>query len=162
MTALVTVALTCAGCAAPKRVIKTPQPSPPSETLLPPDPGGERGMQAATLAIEQIGRPYQYGGETPAGFDCSGLVQYVYGQLGVSLPRTVAGQTRAGRSIPVNRLRPGDLLFFRTEGSRISHVGIFVGDGNFVHAPRRGQPVRRQQLSDSWWRGRLAMARRPG
>jgi murein DD-endopeptidase len=90
------------------------------------------GLRAASLAKSLIGTPYRYGGADPAGFDCSGLVHYVYGSLGVSLPRTAAEQHGAVRPVPRGKLRPGDLVFFELPKE---HVGIYVGDGLFVHAP---------------------------
>ena len=118
------------------------------------------GMQASSLALAQTGRPYRYGGSNPSGFDCSGLVMYVYGLVDVDMPRTVLDQVRIGREISLIDALPGDLLFFRIDGSRISHVGIYAGDGVFVHAPHSGQVVEQETLSSSWWRERLVAVRR--
>jgi cell wall-associated NlpC family hydrolase len=87
-----------------------------------------------------------WGGSTPSGFDCSGLVQYVYERLGIDLPRTSREQYHAGAFIPANRLdllQPGDLVFFGYDGDpeRVHHVGMYVGDGNFIHAPGTGDHV---------------------
>ncbi|MFH1843826.1 MAG: C40 family peptidase [bacterium] len=119
------------------------------------------GYAAATMAREQIGRPYVHGGETPtAGFDCSGLVQYVYGQQGINLPRTVKGLFRSGHTVRLRELQPGDLLFYRIHGNRVSHVGIYMGDNEFIHAPRRGKPVQIVALTNPWWQERFAAAKR--
>ncbi len=120
------------------------------------------GPRAVDLARAQMGKPYQWGAAGPDKFDCSGLVQYVYSNLGVSLPR-VSGQ-QAGAGVHVDRadLRGGDLVFFRLSGSRINHVGIYVGKGKFIHAPRKHSPVRMDSLNDSWWRGKFMGGRRVG
>lgn len=85
------------------------------------------------LALAQVGSPYEHGGETPQGFDCSGLVQYVYGRLYLTPPRTAAHQARIGAPIRRDMLRPGDILAFGA-GDSVTHVGIYVGDRKFVHA----------------------------
>lgn len=118
------------------------------------------GMQAATLAREQLGKQYQWGGTGPDRFDCSGLSYWVFGELGVQLPRVSRNQARAGRKVGMSELQAGDLVFFSTQGSSINHVGIYLDDGEFVHAPRRYQPVRIDSLHDSWWRHRFRAARR--
>lgn len=122
--------------------------------------GRNAGNLAATLALEQIGVPYRYGGVSPSGFDCSGLAKYVYDKLGIALPRRTRDMARIGRQVPVDSLLPGDLLFFRIEGHRISHVGIHVNAGEFVHATKSGQPVRTDSLFDPWWRKRFVVAKR--
>lgn len=113
-------------------------------------------------ALALIGSPYRYGGRTPAGFDCSGFVGYVYGEtLGVSLPRRSEEMVRSGTELERGALAPGDLVFFNTLGRRFSHVGIYIGDGRFVHAPARGGRVRVERMSDPYWAGRYNGARRP-
>jgi len=154
------------GCAAPKRVYR--QPTAEAGAADRPIPDWDRtsdqyqtpGMQAASLALAQIGRPYRYGGENPSGFDCSGLVLYVYGLLDVSMPRTVSEQARMGLSVTTAEAHPGDLLFFRLNGSRISHVGVYAGGNVFVHAPSTGQAVEQESLTNTWWRERLVSVRR--
>ena len=118
------------------------------------------GMQAATLAREQMGKQYQWGAAGPDRFDCSGLTQYVFGHLGVDLPRVSRDQARVGQEIGRSELQPGDLVFFNTSGSTINHVGIYLDNGEFVHAPRKYMPVRTDSLNDSWWRRRFRLARR--
>jgi cell wall-associated NlpC family hydrolase len=103
-----------------------------------------RGLRAVQIANHLTGVPYRWGGASPqAGFDCSGLVQYVYRKLGISLPHYAAGQYGHGRRIPRGSLRAGDLVFF----SGLGHVGIYAGRGKFIHAPRRGTTVRWSLLS---------------
>jgi len=98
------------------------------------------------LALEHQGEPYVWGAAGPDRFDCSGLVWYVFRQLGVSLPRTVAGQYKSGRPIPKDQLQPGDLVFFRNLG----HVGIYIGSNQFVHAPHTGSFVRVESLNSAY------------
>jgi len=107
---------------------------------------GSLGARAVALARHELGVPYVWGGESPAGFDCSGLVAWVYGRLGVSLPRVAADQYRAGRHVPRSMLRPGDLVFFHGLG----HVGIYMGGGRFIHAPHSGDVVRISPLA-GWY-----------
>lgn len=92
-------------------------------------------------ALSYIGTPYVWGGTTPSGFDCSGLTQYVYRDAGVSLPRTAAQQSNKGERVSMNELEPGDLLFWGAQGSSY-HVGIYIGNGSFVHAPKPGDSVK--------------------
>lgn len=120
----------------------------------------DRAARAADIAQRFIGKPYRYGGETPAGFDCSGLVQYSFGRVGVALPRTTAELARDGQHIARTRIRKGDLLFFDQDGKRSSHVAIYLGDETFVHAPASGKRVRRDRLGDPYWRKHFAGARR--
>lgn len=116
--------------------------------------------RAADIAHAQLGKPYRYGGETPAGFDCSGLVQYSFSRVGVEVPRSTGELIRDGERVTRARIRKGDLLFFDQEGKRASHVGIYLGDDTFVHAPSGGKHVRRDRLDDPYWRKHFAGARR--
>lgn len=120
------------------------------------------GRQAVDLAKAQLGKPYQWGAAGPDKFDCSGLVQYVYSNLGVSLPRVSRQQAERGQPVGNADLQPGDLVFFRLSGSRVDHVGIYVGKQRFIHAPNRHSPVRTDSLNDSWWRGKFVGGRRVG
>ncbi len=108
-----------------------------------------------------VGVPYRYGGSSPRGFDCSGLVQYSYARAGARIPRSTKAQR--ARSHPVSRrqLRRGDLLFFNQEGKRASHVGIYLGNNRFVHAPSSGKSVYVADITDPYWRRHFHEARRP-
>lgn len=121
---------------------------------------GNPGYMAASLARKQVGAPYRYGGSSPSGFDCSGLVQYVYGKLGVNLPRKSREMARVGQQVPVHALLPGDLVFFRINRNRVSHVGIYIGNDKFVHATKSGDPVRKDSITNAWWRKRFVVGRR--
>jgi peptidoglycan DL-endopeptidase CwlO len=113
---------------------------------IPIPPSGTLGGQAAAIAMQYLGTPYVWGGASPAGFDCSGLTMYVWGQLGVSLPHNAAAQYGMGTPVPMSALEPGDLVFFYGLG----HVGIYVGNGAFVHAPHTGDVVKVSSLSGSY------------
>jgi cell wall-associated NlpC family hydrolase len=125
-----------------------------------PAPLSQAAQHAAGVALKMVGRPYRYGGSTPAGFDCSGLVQFSYRQAGVSIPRSTDDQLRATSRIRMSALRRGDLLFFDEEGKKKSHVGIYLGDGRFVHAPSSGKHVRTDRLDAAYWKKHLSEARR--
>ena len=106
--------------------------------------------------------PYRYGGNSVNnGFDCSGFVGHVYRHtLGVSLPRTSRAISRIGKPISPDELSPGDLVFYNTQHASFSHVGIYIGDGKFVHSPRTGESVRTEQMQMHYWRTRYEGARR--
>jgi murein DD-endopeptidase len=116
--------------------------------------------RAAGQAAKMVGRPYKYGGSSPAGFDCSGLVLYSYKHAGIALPHNTVKQRSVSRQVKVAELRRGDLLFFDQEGKKNSHVGIYLGDGRFVHAPSSGKTVRSDALSNPYWKKHLSEARR--
>jgi cell wall-associated NlpC family hydrolase len=114
------------------------------------------GAGIATIAQSQIGKPYRFGGSGPDAFDCSGLVLFSHAAQGIRVPRTTEEQFRAARPVREKQLAPGDLLFFRFErGRKVSHVGIYTGDGHFVHAPQSGRPVERRRREDPWYKSRL-------
>jgi peptidoglycan DL-endopeptidase CwlO len=126
---------------APKRVVRKP-------TL---------GKRAATIALKAVGVPYRWGGASPAsGFDCSGLVYWAYGKLGVELPHSSYALYGLGRRVASSRLQAGDLLFF----SGLGHVGLYIGRGRMVHAPSSGRLVEIVRLDSSHYGGRLVGARR--
>ncbi len=120
----------------------------------------DRGDAAAALAAKMVGKPYKYGGASPAGFDCSGLVYYSFRHAGVALPHNTVKQRSATRLIKVAELQRGDLLFFDQEGKKHGHVGIYLGEGRFVHAPSSGKSVRNDALSNPYWKKHLSEARR--
>lgn len=123
-----------------------------------PDTLAESVVQTAR---SQIGTPYARAGFSPgSGFDCSGLVNWVYGRHGYSLPRTTSGLLDAGVAVPVHELQPGDLVFFRIGKSGSMHVGIATGQGTFVHSPKPGQRVREENLFSPYWTQRKVGARR--
>lgn len=115
--------------------------------------------QIVKIARSLVGTPYLFGGSDPTGFDCSGLTQYVYGKVGISLPRTTRNQFNELPS--VEDLRPGDLVFFNPDGDGITHVGIYLGSEEFVHAPSSGKIVRISRLDSPYWKERFVGARRP-
>ncbi len=114
----------------------------------------------AAMALQFEGTPYRNGGTDPTGFDCSGLVQFVFAQNGVALPRSVRDQFQAGSAVPRAALLPADLVFFATTARTASHVGIVVGEDLFVHAPSGGGAVRVERLSADYWTRRYLGARR--
>jgi hypothetical protein len=120
------------------------------------------GTEAALQALSLVGVGYRLGGEDAAGgFDCSGLVRHVLARAaGAPLPRSAREQSRAGRAVGRHELRAGDLVFFGTLGSANSHVGIYVGEGRFVHAPGQGRTVSVGSLDASYWRRHYSGARR--
>lgn len=114
------------------------------------------GERAARIALQAVGVPYRYGGDSPGdGFDCSGLVRWAYAQVGIELPHSSYALYAEGQRVPRARLEPGDLLFF--EG--LGHVGLYLGSGRMVHAPQSGRRVEVQRLS-GWYAERFAGARR--
>lgn len=111
-----------------------------------------RSSEAVLQAVSQLGTPYQWGGEsTTHGFDCSGLAQYAYEAANLSLPRTSRLQYRATRRVSRDELRPGDLVFFHLHGRHVDHVGIYVGDNRFIHAPSTGKTVSFAHLDNAYW-----------
>jgi len=116
--------------------------------------------RAADQAIAMVGKPYQYGGNNPAGFDCSGLVQYSYGRVGVTLPHGTTNLRRLSQPVSKNHLQRGDLLFFTQEGKRFSHVAMYIGSNEFVHAPSTGKKVYISSFDDPYWHRHLTEARR--
>ncbi len=118
------------------------------------------GSELVIRAISLLGAPYQWGGSGPKAFDCSGLVQFVHNELGITVPRTAEEQYRAATEVDVDELEPGDLLFFKIRGRKISHVAIYAGSGRFVHAPQTGRPIEIRTLDDGYYRPRLAGAGR--
>lgn len=122
---------------------------------IPPILGGGSGHpQAASIALQYLGVPYVWGGSTPSGFDCSGLVMYVYAQLGISLPHYTVAQWSVTMPISTSEMQPGDLVFF----DGLGHVGIYIGGGQFVNAPHTGSVVRIDSLAA--WGGAFVGARR--
>jgi len=154
-----------------------PRPSPPPEpvsgaTSSPPvaqsppaTPSAtaaefEEGTAIAGFAAALVGSPYHFGGADAGGFDCSGLALYVHEQVGLAIPRTAAEQLRAAHPVPLTQLAPGDLVFFRIRSKHVNHVGVYTGDGRFVHAPHAGRAVTYADLSSGYYARHLASAGR--
>ncbi|MFD0740440.1 C40 family peptidase [Lysobacter koreensis] len=152
-----------AGCGGGRENVRQRPPVPPTRswaTVAPADPAAANAV--LMRAISLVGTPYRYGGNTPdGGFDCSGLVNYVYrDMLDLRLPRTsrdLAGWQ--GPRIAPDRLAAADLVFFGSAGA-VSHVGIYVGEGRFVHAPSSGGTVRLDHLDGPYWRDHYSGAKR--
>lgn len=116
--------------------------------------------KAADIAAHMVGTRYHYGGNRPSkGFDCSGLVEYSYLRAGLKVPRTTQMQRRHSRAVSLKNIKKGDLIFFNQSGKRSSHVGIYLGNKRFVHAPSPGKSVRIDEIS-TYWARHFASARR--
>ena len=122
--------------------------------------GSDTGNRVVAISEQMIGSPYSYGGDSPEGFDCSGLVRYVYRQVGIAVPHSSRMLYQQSINIPINKLQPGDLLFFRIDYKNISHVGIFTEGLSFIHAPSNGKKVKISRLDSTYWAERLAGAGR--
>lgn len=127
----------------------------------PPSPAVDRS-EALLQALAALGVDYRKGGRSPVtGFDCSGLVAHVYHEAyGIRLPHTTRAQSERGVAVTLAELRAGDLIFHDTQDRPYSHVGIYLGDGRFVHAPKAGAQVRIERLDSGYWRKRFNGARR--
>jgi peptidoglycan DL-endopeptidase CwlO len=123
----------------------------PGGSAPPPRYGGVVG-----IAMQYLGVPYSWGGASPSGFDCSGFVMYVFSRIGVSLPHSAAAQYGYGSPVSRSELAAGDLVFF----NGLSHVGIYVGGGSFIHSPHTGDVVKISSLYDSWYASTYVGARR--
>jgi murein DD-endopeptidase len=152
-----------------------PLPAKPRTTTLKPPSAPSLVQSVATSAVtsldkvvvcalKQCGKGYCWGGNTPMkGFDCSGLTQYSFGQgASVKIPRTAAAQYQVAYKVPLEDAARGDLIFFKTRGQRVSHVGIYLGADKFVHAPRTGKPIMVSKLDGYWKRRLVGFGRIPG
>jgi cell wall-associated NlpC family hydrolase len=133
--------------------------SPPTRQYAVSD---EQMNDLVMYAVSLADTPYRYGGNTAnSGFDCSGFVGHVYRHsLGISMPRSSREISRVGRPVSLSELAPGDLVFYNTQHASFSHVGIYIGDGKFVHSPRSGESVRTEQMQMRYWLARYDGARR--
>ena len=164
---LLVAGLCLAGCASAGGARPSPFPTPATPSGVYPEPLPADVHSFSTAAFLNAARgftgvKYQLGGASPrTGFDCSGYVQYVFGLYRIPVPRTVGEQYRAGRAVS-GLIKPGDLLFFRTNGPKagITHVALALGPDEFIHAPAESGVVRIEHLSAPYWRARYAGARR--
>ena len=157
LTVLATLLLALAAMAACTSAPRYRSSGPRPEEL----PSDVKGDEVIREASRFLGVPYRSGGTTQGGLDCSGLVVTVYEKFGIAMPRTSRDQANFGRQIDRSNLQPGDLVFFRTSGStKISHVGIYSGDGEFIHASTRSKQVKYDRLDNKYFRKRYATARR--
>jgi peptidoglycan DL-endopeptidase CwlO len=148
--ALAAIVFACVAPAASARLDGPPRREPPK-------PKPTLGQRAAKAALHAVGVPYRWGGSSPAGgFDCSGLVYWAYGRLGISVPHSSYALYGLGRNVSRSRLEPGDVLFF----SGLGHVGLYIGRGRMVHAPQSGRTVEIVPLGRSHYGSRLVGARR--
>jgi cell wall-associated NlpC family hydrolase len=148
--------ITLSGCAgSPPR---TDFSDPPRDAGRPSTPVQKEVIKTAQSLL---GTPYKYGGTTPEGFDCSGFINYVFrNAVDVALPRQTQGLVRAGKPVSVAELRPADLVYFKIEHQKPLHVGIYLGDGKFIHSPSTRGKVNIQRLNQEYWRDRYLGARR--
>ena len=168
LAALAALASVATGCASADGARPRPFPTPPGPARtpgrdVPPPPSTLRpgdGYAIARTALALRGIAYRPGGADTGGFDCSGLVQYVFARHGLGLPRVVREQYQYGTPVDLDRLEPGDLVFFHTGGRHVSHVGIAIGGDQFVHAPNSRGVVRVNRLTTGYWGDRAVGARR--
>lgn len=118
------------------------------------------GDKLVSLAKSKLGCKYVWGATGPNTFDCSGLTSWCYKQVGISIPRTSLEQSKDGKSVSKSNLQPGDLLFWKTTSAEVGHVGIYVGNNQFIHAPNKSKPVKYDSLSSSYYSSRFVRARR--
>ncbi len=149
LLALAAALATAAGCA-----------SPPRKSLWSGEEAESDSSSVVAIARSYLGVPYRYGGADRSGVDCSGLVMRVFATAGIELPRSCAAQYGRGVEVARDELAPGDLVFFGQAGSLPSHVGIYEGDGRFIHASVRDSRVRRDSLDASWFRQHYRGGRR--
>ena len=166
------LAAACASSGAKPQPFPTPDRASASPAAAPSDapPSSEVGESPApssdaTLidtALSLRGVPYRNGGTDPNGFDCSGFTQYVFARHGITLPRDTRDQFQMGEKVKLREIRTGDLVFFHTVASGVSHVGIAVNDDEFVHAPSTAGVVRVEHIGSAYWSKRFVAARRIG
>jgi len=161
---LAATTLPCTAIAADDTAAKADTPLLRAERTL-RDFGGKARDAASDItsyALSLIGVNYKFGGNTPEqGLDCSGLIRYVFQQAtGIALPRTAREQARVGETVAIDKLQPGDLVFFNTRRFQFSHVGLYLGENRFIHAPSRGGAVEVVSLEQKYWQKAFNGARR--
>jgi len=153
-----------AGCASHPTVVARPSPFPsagPRVASAAEEVASSIGAAVTQTALDLRGTPYRTGGTQPgSGFDCSGLVRYVFLEHRIDVPRTVAEQARTGASIDRQKVRPGDLLFFALDGREPTHVGLVIGNEEFIHAPGTGRVVKVERFTTPYWESHFVGARR--
>lgn len=158
------VVIGCVLCACSSQQHRTYQDSPRGKTKAAVSSTANTRLsvaeRAAVVAVRQLGVPYRYGGNSTSGFDCSGLVHYAYASAGKSIPRTTRALWRDLRPVAADSLRVGDLVFFNIDG-KISHVGMYIGDRRFVHAPSTGREVTIEELDSDFYRQAFIRGGRP-
>jgi cell wall-associated NlpC family hydrolase len=158
------VSVGATACASHSAVVARPSPFPsagPRDGSIAGTASTPIGAAIIQTALDLRGTPYRIGGSQPgSGFDCSGLVRYVFLEHRIDVPRTVAEQVRAGASIDRNKVRPGDLLFFALDGPEPTHVGLVVDNEQFIHAPGTGRVVRVERFTSPYWESHFVGARR--
>lgn len=145
-----------------------PRAAPPPEVVQPQSWDGSggasslhgRGDSIANFALTLRGIRYRYGGATPDGFDCSGLVFYTHRHFGLDVPRTSSTQAEAVEPVKERKLQPGDLVFFKIDSRKVNHVGIYIGQRRFVHAPGAGKPVTVDSLDEEFYQDTFSSAGR--
>ena len=162
LTGILILFLLMSGCATQRRGPLPPVNQKQERSQSQPQKQVKKGDTdlVCDLAQSFIGLDYVWGGSTPKGFDCSGLTQYCYRQVGVKLPRKAVAQSLTGQKVPLSKLEKGDLLFFKIDSRVITHVGMHIGNNRFVHAPGRGKKIKISSLDNRWWKSRLSHARR--
>lgn len=150
----------CAGSSLPKEARGRPGLDYQALVAAPSRPVSEVRQRVTSTATALLGTPYKFGGTTPAGFDCTGYVQYVFRKAaGLSLPRTSIDQIQSGEPLRPTEAQPGDLVYFRIDGEKNLHLGIYLGEGRFIHAPSSGGVVNVQSMGAEYWRARFLGAR---
>lgn len=151
-----------AGAGAAKPIARSASTSPSVSTSPQLSVAPSRSPDALFVALAALGIDYRYGGRSPStGFDCSGLVAHIYRDAyGLNLPTHTTAQSRLGKPIDVGQLETGDLVFYNTQGQPNTHVGIYIGDDRFIHAPRTGAAVRIENMRGNYWKTRYSGARR--
>lgn len=163
LTVIIMCLISQIGCSTPSRSVTTAPSIATNTTITTPSTATQSVHQPAatptivTVATSLLGVRYRYGGVSPEkGFDCSGFVYYSHQQLGIELPRAIEAQFALTRPVARQNLSPGDLVFFRTRRGRLQHVGIYLGQNRFIHAPSTGKVVSITTLDNAYWKPRFA------